>query len=283
MKGGSALPAPTGEEVPDSVVKEFQELIHRYSGIWLSESKRPLILTKLTKRMRALQIDDYEKYLALLSHPENAGEITQLLDAVSVNVTSFFREDAHFQFLRARALPEAKARGEYLHIWSAACATGEEPYSIAMTVAEALPEHRRFPTVILATDISTAALEKAAAGVYPGEKAASIPAALREKYFERLDPGGRQWRAGDEMRSLIRFRHFNLNDPNWPFRKRFDVIFCRNAMIYFTRETQQDLITRFARFLKPGGYLFVGHSESLVGIRHGLAFVAATIYRSGGA
>ncbi len=268
-------------DLTDEEFRAFQELIHTRSGIHLSDNKRSLMRAKLAKRLRALHISGFSDYYRFVAHDRSGEELIQLLDVVSINVTNFFREPGHFDYLGRSLLP-ALIGGSSLHphIWSAACATGEEPCTIAMTVLEKWPQAAKRGFKILATDISTAALEKARAGEYGADRVAHVPPAMLDRYFEVLFRGGRRiYRIREEVRSLIRYRRFNLNGPHWPFQKPFDAIFCRNVMIYFNQQTQLKLVQGFTRQLRRGGILFVGHSESLVGIKHELEFVEPTVYR----
>ncbi len=265
-------------ELTDADFARFSALIHERSGIYLHGDKKTLLRTRLLKRMRKLNLTRFRDYYERVVNDRNGEEMDAMLDAISTNVTSFFREKQHFDFL-ARVLPELadNDRG-YLNIWSAACSSGEEPYTLAMTVAETLPDWRRLGVRILATDIAESVLAKAAAGMYPRNRLEGVPPQLLPKYFSR-NAGSDTVQVSQELRYMIRFRHFNLNQDHWPFSKCFGVIFCRNVMIYFNRETQEQLIGRFARVMCPGGYLMVGHSESLTGIKHPLTYADATIYR----
>lgn len=256
----------------------FSTLIHERSGIYLHADKQTLLRTRLLKRMRVLGVDSFRDYYRRVTDDATGGELRQLLDVISTNVTSFFREKQHFDFL-AKVLPVLADSGDgYLNLWSAACSTGEEPYSLAMTVAETLPDWRQRDVRVLATDIAPSVLERAQAGTYPRARMQGVPPHLLPKYFSRV-PGSDLLQVNDELRGMVRFRRLNLNQEEWPFRRQFAVIFCRNVMIYFDRATQERLIARFARVLRGGGYLMVGHSESLTGISHPLTFAEATVYR----
>ncbi len=263
--------------------REFQylsSLVYQYCGINLHEGKRELVRARLSKRLRELDMDSFAIYCKYLQEKNPPEEITILLDTLSTNLTSFFRENQHFEFLK-RELPnilrQKKQKGSSrLRLWSTACSSGEEPYSIAFVVAEALEEVGiPFDTKILATDISTIMLKKAERGIYSQEKVKDIPPALKFKYF--------QYENGDytvipELKRIIAFRKLNVIGE-WPFQGTFDIIFCRNMMIYFDKATQSELIDRFHKYLTDDGYLFVGHSESLIGISHSFRHIQPTVYQ----
>ncbi len=211
----------------------------------------------------------------------NEPEIVNLLDAISTNVTYFFREDKHFDFLTSTVIPElesTKKRGleREIRIWSAGCSTGEEPYSLAITFAENIAlENRDFR--ILATDLSTNVLSHARKGVYDKERLRNVSGALLKKYFSGNRDGSR-FRVHEKLASYIKFARLNLMH-DFPFKNRFDCIFCRNVMIYFDRQTQGQLVNKFSSFLNPGGYLMIGHSESLTNVKHDLVYVQPSLYR----
>ncbi|HUA98711.1 MAG TPA: CheR family methyltransferase [Terracidiphilus sp.] len=217
---------------------------------------------------RELDIDSYGRYCDYLFDPRRAkGELVHLIDAVTTNKTDFFREARHFEFLTAKALPDLTSggtSGREVLVWSAGCSTGEEPYTLAAVLSEYAAVHPGFRFRILATDISTAVLEKARLGVYSSEAAQAVPAALRKKYFMRgREPGSTRVRVAPELRSLVEFRRLNFMDSDYGLQEKADAIFCRNVIIYFDRPTQERILARLTRYLAPGGYLFVGHSETL--------------------
>jgi len=230
----------------------------------MPRAKEPLVYSRLAKRIRQLGLGSFKDYIALLEAP-GGHETEHMLVALTTNVTRFFREPHHFDDLRERVMPhlaqKARAR-QRVRIWSAGCSSGQEPYSIALTVLERLPEARTLDLRILATDINTAVLTEAAAGEYPAEAVSPAPAALRARHFS--DAGGGRLRASDELRGLIAFRRLNLMG-DWPMKHGFDVIFCRNVAIYFDEDTQQGLWKRFAERLLPGGRFYIGHSERVAG------------------
>ena len=269
--------------LPNQLFLRFSELVYRQCGINLHDGKKALLQARLTKRLRATHIDSYEDYYQYLQN--NPKEMVHFLDSVSTNLTFFFRESQHFDFLESIALPglleeKQAAKNNRLRIWSAGCSTGEEPYSLAMCVLGHMDSPQRWDFKILATDISTRVLEAASGGIYAEEKVLKVPPELRRQYFEKCGEvdGKPAYEASPALKRLITFRRLNLKDP-FPFKGLFDYIFCRNVMIYFDKQTQEALIQKMTGFLSPGGYLFVGHSESLTGLSHALSYVKPAVYR----
>lgn len=255
------------------------ELVRRYCGINLHGGKKELVRARLGRRIAGKGFSSFAQYFRHVQSPEGAGEFVAMIDALSTNVTHFFREEAHFRAL-ARILPEmARDRGPCcLRLWSAACSSGEEPYSMAITALEAL-QGLRADVRILATDISTRVLGKAEAGLYGPERLNGVSPDRLARFFEPARcAGGLLYRVRPEVRKLVVFRRFNLMDP-FPAIGTLDVIFCRNVMIYFERATVQNLLAKFRAVLSPGGYLFVGHSESLHGVQACFRFVQPAVYR----
>ena len=239
-------------------------MLHDDAGIALSESKASLVYSRLAKRLRALGIESFHDYCRLVAGSEGIGERQNMLAALTTNVTRFFREPHHFEHLRTKVLPDlvarARARGR-VRIWSAGCSTGQEPYSIALTVLEAMPEAASLDVRILATDIDSNVVATGRAAVYSWEAVQPVPAGLRDRWMVRVRDGAREaWGAGEEMRRLVAFRELNLM-AGWPMKGRFDAIFCRNVVIYFDEPTQARIWARFAPLINPGGRLYVGHSE----------------------
>jgi chemotaxis protein methyltransferase CheR len=248
--------------------RQFQELILAEAGITLNESKHILVQSRLARRLRSLGLAGYGEYLLYLANqPAESPERREMINCITTNKTDFFRENHHFEFLRSRVIPElraaaAKGAAKKIRIWSAACSSGEEPYSIAVTIREALGAERNWDVKILASDIDTHVLSAAEAGIYEAERFNQVEESLLRRYFTRRKSDGAML-ANDELKQMIRFRRINFIDPAWPVRTTFDVIFCRNVIIYFSRATQQVLFERLAQYLKPTGYLLVGHSENL--------------------
>lgn len=265
-------------------LNRLRRLIYETAGITLSPEKKLMLEGRLKRRMSRLNLkscSDYCKYLFASSVPDPE-EMVHLLDAVTTNKTDFFRERAHFDYLTANALPDVMARNRGnrdLLIWSAGCSSGEEPYTLAMVLNEWAKAHPGFRFRVLATDISTTILEKAAMGIYSSEAVAPVPIALRREYFMRSrNPELDRLRVVPELRTMVEFRRLNLME-DFAIPQPVDIIFCRNVVIYFDRPTQERLFAKFCRQLAAGGYLFVGHSESLHQMDLPLAPIAPAIYR----
>jgi len=245
---------------------KFRDLIYQKSGITLGPGKESLVSARVAKRLRALKMNDYREYLNMLSREDSDDEIIHLIDVISTNVTHFFREPDHFDLL-VQLMQQWYDQGQRrFRIWSAACSSGEEPYSIAMTVAEHF-DVNVCDIKILATDISTRVLDASAKGIYEQHKIENIPAPLRQTYFQRAGSNGSTtYVASDTLKRLILFRRLNLSQPPFPMRGPLDVVFCRNVMIYFDNQVRAQLLREIHKLLRPGGYLIVGHTESLTGV-----------------
>jgi chemotaxis protein methyltransferase CheR len=265
----------TGLEPTDRDLAAIIRLVYERSGIALHPGKRQLVTARLQKRVRAGGFGSFAAYLRHVQDDASGSAMTALLDAIATNHTHFFREARHFDFLAER-LPELAAhRGGTVEGWCAACATGEEPYTILMRLHEARHENVR----LLASDISTKALATARAGVYRLDKVGDVPLPLLRTYFEKglgEQAGLARVRAG--LRRAVEFRALNLLEIT-SLGRQFDFIFCRNVMIYFDKAVQQRVVTMLERHLVPGGYLFIAHSESLTGIAHGLRPVMPAVFR----
>ena len=266
----------------DSEFEFIRSVVYERSRINLSPDKRELVSARLGKRLRATKLPSLGDYCRLLKSPGAEEELGNLIDAISTNHTFFFRESVHFDFLRDKVVPEmtARARAERwrrFYVWSAACSSGEEPYSIAITLADTL---KQWSWHIEATDISRRILAKAANAIYDQETVLKISPAVVRTHFQRgFGPQEGQYRVKPALREHVTVRHLNLLEGEPPFTEPFHVIFCRNVMIYFDRRTQEELVGRLARRLVPGGYLFVGHSESLAHLGHELRMVRPAIYQ----
>jgi len=262
----------------------FSELVFDKAGINLHQGKKELVRTRLARRIREGGFDSFKAYYDYVIQDDSGDELVHLLDAISTNLTSFFRESKHFDFMVDRFLPEVvasrkKGGARRLRIWSAGCSTGEEPYSIAMAVLEALPEAGRWDLRILATDLSTTALGTAWRGLYHMDRLTGVPPDRLRRYFQKGRGDWEDWyRVKEGVRSKVAFRRLNLVHP-FPFKGRFHLVFCRNVMIYFNKETQNRLVSAIHQVIEPGGYLFIGHSESLTGLDHRYQYVQPTIYR----
>ncbi|HXC58708.1 MAG TPA: protein-glutamate O-methyltransferase CheR [Steroidobacteraceae bacterium] len=262
--------------------ESLRALVKEQCGITLSDSKRELVYGRLSRRLRALGIGAFADYRRLLASREGQAETIEFINAVTTNLTSFFREPHHFDFLRdtylrARA---ADARGSRrMRIWCCAASTGEEPYSIAMSVAEAIPDWQRWDIKILATDLDTQVLKTCVAGVYREDRVSGMPRARVERFFDVSGPAGdRQFRVKREVASMISFRQLNLMHA-LPMKGPLDVIFCRNVIIYFDKETQRALFARMAPLQRPGDVLCLGHSESLLQVSDAWTLMGKTIYK----
>lgn len=253
-----------------------------YSGIHMHEAKAALVHSRLAKRLRKLGCASFDDYCAFVETEQGASERSQMFAALTTNFTSFFREPHHFDHLREKVLPpliESAKAGGRVRIWSSACSTGEEPYSIALTLLDLFPEAKRYDLRILATDIDPNVVATARAGVYREETVAAAPKPLRDRWMARTADGDARWRVRDEVREIIRFNELNLVG-SWPMRGQFDVIFCRNVVIYFEQETQTRLWERFHQHLTPAGRLYIGHSERVDSA--GFVSDGLTIYRRAG-
>lgn len=266
-------------ELRDKDFRKIVELVMNTAGIVLSEKKRPFIQGRLGRRLRALGMQDFRQYCSLLETPDGDDERSNLINAITTNHTSFFREPHHFTYLARTILPKIVNEGKdqrRLRIWSAGCSTGEEPYTIAMTLREQASLLSGWDVKVLATDLDTNVVAHAAAGIYDAERVEDVPSSLRKRFVTEL-PGGKV-QMNDELCSLITFAPLNLLQP-WPMKGPFDIIFCRNVVIYFDKPTQRKLFDRYAEILKPDGSLFIGHSESLLNVTDRFDLVGRTIYR----
>jgi len=262
--------------------EKISGLVKSLSGINLRAGKEELVKARLSKRLRQLGMSGFNEYMEYLEADDSGEEITCMLDALSTNVTHFFREAPHFECLARKVLPQIIAQGgtpgRKLRVWSAGCASGEEPYSIAISLWEHVPGLGAWDARILATDISTRMLSISRVGTYSEDGIQGISAEIRRKYFIQAGQGeGCRYAVKNDVRRLVHFARLNLM-ASWPMNGPFDIIFCRNVMIYFDTETQATLVGRFADLLRSGGFLFVGLSESLANIEHGLTYVQPSVY-----
>jgi chemotaxis protein methyltransferase CheR len=265
-------------ELNEKHFKKVSQLVYRFSGINLKDGKEALVRARLMKRLRALGMGSFEEYLKYIERDDRGGEeLGCMIDVMTTNKTSFFREVEHFNYLRENILPELK--GQRLRFWSAACSSGEEPFSLAILLMENVPQIKTMDVRILATDISANMLHKARRGVYEEGTLRDVPRPLLQKYFIKVQKQQPlAYQVKDDVSSIVQLTWLNLMD-SWPMKGLFNVIFCRNVMIYFDRPTQQKLINRFWELIEPGGYLFVGHSESLSAISHKFKYIRPATYR----
>jgi chemotaxis protein methyltransferase CheR len=263
----------------DTEFEQFQSLIYRQVGIKLDPPKKTLLISRLSKRLRELSLPSFQAYYDCVSREGGEEELIRLLDLISTNKTDFYRESVHFDFLRDHILPQVQA-SKSLRIWSSASSSGEEPYTIAMVLRDALSDIHRWDIKILASDISTRVLAKAASGMYEEERVSQLPKELVLRHFLcGKGPQAGKYKIRPDVAKLVAFRRINLMDSVFPIRSPLNVIFCRNVMIYFDRPTQAKLMEKFFRYLCPGGYLFIGHSESLQWIEHQFTYLRPTIYQ----
>ena len=253
-----------GGEFPftDQDFKQIAAMLYADAGLALPESKATLVYSRLAKRLRSLGLESFREYCALVSEAGGVGERRNMLAALTTNVTRFFREPHHFEHLKAEVLPgllQQARQGGRVRIWSAGCSTGQEPYSIALTILSMLPDAPEHDIKILATDIDPNVVTTARRGVYPQTEVSPIPSDLARRWMEPRDGGALE--VGEAMRELVSFRELNLIAPQWPMKGRFDVIFCRNVVIYFDEPTQHKIWGRYRALLQPAGRLYVGHSE----------------------
>jgi len=265
----------------DRELKEFSEFIYSELGIKITPAKKTMLQARLQRRLRTLNMPSYGQYLEYLQSLKGLEvELPQMVDAVTTNTTSFFREPRHFEFLTQALLPQwqKKKPGRSFTVWNAGCSSGEEPYSTAMTLMDYNDRVSPLAFSIVATDISTDILRKAARAVYEEEKISTVPVEFRRKYLLRSKNKDRRLvRVAPELRELVSFRRLNFMD-DFQFREKMDLIFCRNVMIYFDRKTQTELVRKFCDHLEPGGHLFIGHSESLSGAGLPLKQLAPATY-----
>ncbi len=278
------IDANTIRPLSDREFRSLQELIYREAGIHLSEAKKALVSGRLTRRLHALGLDNFKDYYEQVE--ASVDERTAMLDCISTNETRFFREPKQFDFLEATVLPHWRALGDSgtipkkIRVWSAACSSGEEPYTLAMVLGTHFPDSDGWSVEILASDLSTRVLSAAREGVWPIERSNDIPERFRKTWMLRgiRSEEGRM-RAHPRLKSMIEFRRINLNDRTYAIRDSFDLIFCRNVLIYFNRESKTDVINRLTQHLSPTGLLFLGHAESLTGTSHALEHAGPTAYR----
>jgi len=263
--------------------RQISDLVYEHCGINLHDGKKELVRSRLAKRLHRGRFTSFSQYIKHVLEDPTGKEFSILVDSLSTNLTKFFREERHFEYMRSQLLPRLmkarQSRGQYrIRGWSAGCSSGEEPYSVALTLLEALGGKGRWDVKLLATDVSTQILERAQAGIYDRERIEPIPLPLRSKYLIAHHEGDKErYEVGPALRELVIFRYLNLM-KDWPVKGPLDFIFCRNVMIYFDKPTQARLIHRFYDLLGSGGVLFTGHSESLTGIEHAFKYVQPTIY-----
>lgn len=262
---------------------QLTKIVYSQCGINLTAAKKVMLESRLSKRLRTLQISSFKQYIEFVSSKEGIdNELIHMIDVVTTNKTDFFREPHHFEYLKSNILPEhIHASKQTIKVWSAACSTGEEPYTLAMVLQEFAHQHAGFSYSILASDISTQVLQKAAVGIYNMRGVEGLPLAIKQKYLlKSKDKEKPTVRIIPTLREKVNFLRVNLmeNVNSWNIPDGLDIIFCRNVLIYFDRETQLEVVKKLTQKLKPGGYFFIGHSESLHAFQLPIAQVRPTIF-----
>ncbi len=265
----------------DEDFNALRTLVKEHTGIHLTDQKRELVYGRISRRLRALDLDNFRDYRAVLTHADGK-ELVEFCNAITTNLTSFFREAHHFDYVRDSILAPriADPRGSRrLRIWCAGCSSGEEPYSLAMTIRESLPDAGRWDVKILATDLDSDVLAKGQRGLYLADRVRDMSPSRMSRFFrETTHNGAHAYTVVPEIRSLVTFRQLNLMTP-FPMKGPLDAIFCRNVVIYFDKDTQRDLFARMARLQEPGAVLFLGHSESLFKVSTDYTLIGKTVYR----
>lgn len=293
---GVGLPFDQKEYIlTDQDFSFISSFVYKHVGIVLHDEKRAMVYARLSRRLRSLGLKSFHEYCMMLEHDHKQEELPNLINAITTNLTRFFREDHHFEHLRHEVLETRFGLGttrdkdspfnnlnhrnelKKVRIWSAGCSTGEEPYSIAMTLLETFPNPDLFQLSILATDVDTNVLQTAKQGLYKDSQ--TIPPALMAKYVDKKPDGMIQMRPN--IQKIIQFQQLNLLEA-WPMHEPFDIIFCRNVVIYFDKQTQSNLFNRMADLLNPKGWLYIGHSESLYKICERFKLMGRTIYQKNG-
>ncbi|HYL86439.1 MAG TPA: protein-glutamate O-methyltransferase CheR [Candidatus Angelobacter sp.] len=279
--------AALARPIPELTAEEFrlfQALILRESGIHLGSKNRAMLVSRLWRRLRALELNSFAAYYRRVR--ADSEEMVRMLDCVCTNETHFFREPAAFECLRQHVFPEwraaadARERGRTVRVWSAACSTGEEPYSLAMTLLTEFPPEAGWNVEVLGTDLSTKVLAKASRSIWPAEKISAVPPHYQRQFLLRgFGPDKGKIKAGDEIRRVVRFQRVNLTQDPCLVTGPFDLIFCRNVLIYFQWETKLQVVNRLGKYLAPGGYLFLGHAESLHGVTDKLESLAPKVFQ----
>ncbi len=270
----STHPSPASLKLQDEDFQKVRKMIHDYCGIFIQEGKEALVRSRLMKRIRRVGVQSFSEYLEYVDSDSSGQEFLALVDVITTNKTNFFREVGHFNYIKNNIMPKMKGRD--VKWWSAGCSSGEETVTMAITLLEGKQETAWRSVKILGTDISREILQTAKAGVYSSQKMMDVPEHLEKKYFTKVGNG--EYKVNDEIRRMITYGRLNLTEK-WPLKDGFHVIMCRNVMIYFNRETQRKLINRFYEMLEPGGYLFIGHSESIPSDNNNFVYVAPAAYQ----
>ncbi len=282
-RGKMKLKGIFAEKLSDELFEKMSAFIIKELGIKMPDRKKVMLEARLRKRLRALEMKTFEEYAEYVFSPGGLeSEVVHLLDVVTTNKTDFFREPRHYDLLTGTVLPKLikrKPKGEPLKIWSAACSSGEEPYTLSIVMSEFARVNDCPPFSILGTDVSTLVLYKALDAIYKERSISEVPEEIKKKYFLRSkDRAKPVVRLKKKVRDMVSFKRLNFMEPSYDIDTNFDIIFCRNVMIYFDRPTQEEVINRLCRHIRPEGYLFMGHSETLMGIRAPLKQVVSTVY-----
>jgi chemotaxis protein methyltransferase CheR len=263
---------------------KLSSFVYDELGIKMPYPKKIMLQSRLQKRLADLKIETFKEYIEFVFSKEGqVDEIIKMIDLITTNKTDFFREPAHFDYLTETALPEicqGRSSKKIIRIWSAGCSSGEEPYTIAIVLKEFFKDHPEFDFEIFGTDISLRILQKASTAIYPEDRISTIPLDLKRKYFlKSKDHTNKTVRLIPEIRSKVAFQRLNFMDSYYAVEKEFDIVFCRNVLIYFDRETQQQVITKLSSKLKPDGIFFLGHSESITNMKVPLRQIKPTVFR----
>ena len=268
-------------EFTAKVFNRIRSLVKEKTGIVLSDGKQDMVYGRLTRRLRALDLPDFDSYIKILESGDEE-ELINLVNAITTNLTSFFREEHHFGYLKSTVFPalmQSNAATRKIRIWSAGCSTGEEPYSIAMTIKEFFPEDCGWDVKIIATDLDSNVVDTGKKGVYTLSRVEGVSTAYKKRWMRRGKGDKSDYvKMSAELQSLITFKQLNLLD-GWPIKGPIDVIFCRNVVIYFDKDTQRVLFDRYADVLQPDGHLFIGHSENMFNVCDRFASLGHTIYQ----
>jgi chemotaxis protein methyltransferase CheR len=270
-------------QMPDQVFEKLSAFIYKQYGIKMPPVKKVMLQSRLQRRLREMNMNSYEQYCDFLFSKEGeALELVHMIDVVTTNKTDFFREPAHFDFMQQVVLPDFVARNKQkttMKLWSAGCSSGEEVYTLAIILSDFMENHKNFDFSILGTDISTRILQKAVDAIYTEERAANIPLEIKKKYFLKSKDRDRPTvRLIPQIRKKASYQRLNFMDDSYNVHETFDVVFCRNVLIYFDREAQTNVINRLCNHLKPGGYFFLGHSESITGMKVPLMQLKPTVF-----
>ena len=267
-------------ELKEEEFQKFKSLIKKEAGINLKGLRLQFVQSRLAKRLRVLSLNNFTEYYEYLIKNYDK-EKKDFINSFTTNETYFFRENHHFEYLKKEFLPFLETKkSKTIRIWSSACSTGEEPYTLAIALPDYFKDKKMPDIKILATDIDTSVLETARKGIYSDRSIMKVPPLILKDYFQPVnDPKKKEFRVNDEVRNLIYFNRLNLQDKDYPMQKKFDIIFCRNVIIYFTKETQQEIFKKMSKYLFDHGRLFIGHSENITSISKEFFLIGNTIYR----